>query len=60
VYVPIPAGNAGPGKVTVTVQKRTVEYAAYTAAEALPTGARVRVVAVRGPNAVEVEPGETA
>lgn len=60
VYVPIPAGNAGPGKVTVTVQKRTVEYAAYTAAEALPTGARVRVVAVRGPNAVEVEPNEVA
>jgi hypothetical protein len=58
VYVPIPGGNAGPGKVTVTVQKRTVEYAAYTAAAGLPTGARVRVVAVRGPNAVDVEPVE--
>jgi hypothetical protein len=56
VYVPIPGGNAGPGKVTVTVQRRTVEYAAYTAADGLPTGTRVRVVAVRGPNAVDVEP----
>jgi membrane protein implicated in regulation of membrane protease activity len=60
VYVPIPGGNAGPGKVTVTVQKRTMEYAAYTAAGSLPTGARVRVVAVRGPNAVEVEPAESS
>jgi membrane protein implicated in regulation of membrane protease activity len=58
VYVPVPAGNVGPGKVTLTLQKRTVEYAAYTAAGPLPTGAKVRVVAVRGPAAVEVEPIE--
>jgi hypothetical protein len=58
VYVPIPGGNAGPGKVTVTVQKRTMEYAAYTAAGPLPTGTRVRVLAVRGPNAVEVAMSE--
>jgi hypothetical protein len=55
VYIPVPGGNSGPGKVTVTVQKRSVQYAAYTAAEALPTGARVRVVGVRGPSAVDVE-----
>jgi membrane protein implicated in regulation of membrane protease activity len=60
VYVPIPGGNAGPGKVTLTVQKRTVEYAAYTAGDGLPTGARVRVVAVRGPTAVDVEPAGAA
>jgi membrane protein implicated in regulation of membrane protease activity len=60
VYVPVPGGNTGPGKVTVTVQKRTMEYAAYTAAGALPTGTRVRVTAIRGPNAVEVEQQETA
>lgn len=60
VYIPVPAGNGGPGKVTVTVQKRTVQYAAYTAADALPTGARVRVVGVRGPSAVDVEPIEIA
>jgi hypothetical protein len=60
VYVPVPAANAGPGKVTLTLQKRTVEYAAYTAAAALPTGAKVRVVAVRGPTVVEVEPVEAA
>jgi hypothetical protein len=56
VYIPVPGGNSGPGKVTVTVQKRSVQYAAYTAAEGLPTGARVRVVGVRGPSAVDVEP----
>jgi membrane protein implicated in regulation of membrane protease activity len=60
VYVPIPGGNAGPGKVTLALQRRTVEYTAYTAGVGLPTGAKVRVVAVRGPTAVEVEPAEVA
>ncbi len=58
VTVPVPAGNAGPGKVALTLQKRTVEHAASTTAGPLPTGAKVRVVAVRGPAAVEVEPIE--
>lgn len=59
VYLTVPAKNAGPGKVTVAVQKRTVQYTAYTAgADPLPTGAKVRVTAVRGPTTVEVEPVE--
>ena len=57
VYLRVPANRTGPGKVTVTVQNRTVECEAVTAAPAdIPTGAPVRVVAVVGPTAVEVEP----
>jgi hypothetical protein len=56
VYLRVPGGKAGPGKVTLTVQNRTVECEAFTAAADIPTGAAVRVVAVLGPTAVEVEP----
>jgi hypothetical protein len=57
VYLQIPGKNTGPGKITVTFQKRTMEYAAYTQAEnTLRTGSKVRVVAVRGPSTVDVEP----
>lgn len=55
VYLRVPGYKAGPGKVTVVVQNRTVECEALTAAGDIPTGAAVRVVAVLGPNAVEVE-----
>jgi hypothetical protein len=54
VYLRVPGHNAGPGKVTVSVQNRTVELEAFTAATELPTGTPVRVVAVRGPSSVEV------
>ena len=54
VYLRVPGHNTGPGKVTVSVQNRTVELEAYTAANELPTGTPVRVVAVRGPSSVEV------
>jgi membrane protein implicated in regulation of membrane protease activity len=57
VYLVVPGANAGPGKVTLTVQDRTVECEAVTAAPAgIPTGSPVRVVRVVGPNRVEVEP----
>lgn len=56
VYLTVPGRKAGPGKVTLNVQNRTVECEAYTAADAIPTGRSVRVVAVLGPNSVEVEP----
>ena len=54
VYLRVPGNNAGPGKVTVSVQNRTVEFEAFTAANELPTGTPVLVVGVRGPNCVEV------
>lgn len=57
VYVPIPGGKVGPGKIHLKLQGRLMEYAAVTAAKApLPTGARVVVVAVAGAGMLEVQP----
>ena len=52
---PIPWGGAG--KVQVSVLSRTVEYKA-TAKEALPTGAKIVVVAIVGSDTVEVAPAQ--
>lgn len=54
VYLTVPAHKAGAGKVTLSLQNRTVEYQAVTADEALPTGAKVVVVSVVSPDTVEV------
>jgi hypothetical protein len=55
VYLTIPPGKAGVGKVTLTLQNRTVECQAVTQREeSLPTGSKVVVVAVVGPDTVEV------
>jgi hypothetical protein len=54
VYLRVPARRAGRGKVTITVQGRTLECKALTAGNELETGATVRVVAVPEPNVVEV------
>ncbi len=54
VYLRIPGQKSGAGKVTVDVRGREVEYEAMTAGEALPTGARVQVVGVLGPDTLEV------
>lgn len=55
VYLGIPAGRIGPGKVHVTVQGRTVECQAVSE-HALPSGSSVLVVDVVGPDLVEVIP----
>ena len=47
VYLGIPANQSGAGKVTVSVQNRSMEYAAMTENEAIATGARVEVVGVK-------------
>lgn len=60
VYVRIPGGNAGPGKVQIMLQGRTVELAATTDNGALPTGARIVVTKVVGPDAVEVAAAEAS
>lgn len=57
VYVPIPASEQGSGKVTLTLQGRTVEYQAVTAeGQQLPTGSAVLIVEVRSADTVEVVP----
>jgi hypothetical protein len=55
VYLTIPGRKQGTGKVTVTVQNRTMEYLALTGHDDLPTGTPVTVVAVVGQDTVEVE-----
>ncbi len=47
VYIPIPAGGAGIGKVTMLVQGRYIECEAMAQGEELHTGEIVRVVDVR-------------
>jgi len=55
VYIPVPAGKSGAGKIQLQLQGRLMEYAAVTSAPAdLPTGARVVVVGVREDSTLEV------
>lgn len=54
VYLTIPGARSGAGKVTLTLQGRTVEYQAVTAGAPLPTGAPVVVVDVVAPDTLEV------
>ncbi len=55
VYLRVPAAQAGPGKIHLNLQNRTVEYSALTRGGELPTGAAIRVVGVIAAGAVEVE-----
>lgn len=54
VYLGIPAGRSGLGKVTLALQGRTVEYQAMTAGEALASGTKVNVTKIIGADTVEV------
>ena len=57
VYIPIPAGRQGVGKVQIKVQGRLVELAAMTAhGERLATGVQVEVLELVGPRTVLVGP----
>jgi hypothetical protein len=56
VYLPIPAGGHGAGKVLLNFQNRTMEYQAISSAGELPTGTVVVVTGVAGPDTVEVAP----
>ncbi|MCE5236409.1 MAG: hypothetical protein ABFC62_08355 [Clostridiaceae bacterium] len=57
VYIPIPGGERGTGKVTLTLQERFVECDALTRApQGLKTGEFVRVTAVVNANTLVVEP----
>ena len=54
VYLPIPSKKSGVGKVLISVLNRTLEYKAITSQEQLAAGAKIVVVAVIGPDTVEV------
>jgi len=56
VYLTIPGHRAGKGKITVTVQNRTMEYEAETDSDTLPTAAPVQVVGVVDAETVAVVP----
>lgn len=56
VYLTVPGERGGVGKVHVTLQNRLVELQAVTSQRALPTGSRVLVVDVVGPDTVDVVP----
>jgi membrane protein implicated in regulation of membrane protease activity len=58
VYLSIPGHRAGSGKVTVSIQSRTMEFAAVTSADELPTGSQVEVVGIVGRDTLEVAPAE--
>ena len=55
VYIPIPAQKTSSGKVQLTLQNRLEEFEAVTGGDKLPTGSKIRVIAVRG-SVLEVEP----
>jgi membrane protein implicated in regulation of membrane protease activity len=55
VYVPVPAGKQGAGKVQLSMQNRIVEFLAVTdEPEKLKTGETVEVVGVAGSDTVFV------
>ena len=56
VYLRIPARRTGKGKITVSLQGRSLELAAMTAGEELATGSEVRIVRQTTPDTFEVEP----
>jgi membrane protein implicated in regulation of membrane protease activity len=56
VYLTVPGHKSGKGKITVTLQDRTMEYEAETENEALPTGSLVQIVGVVGADSVIVAP----
>ncbi len=57
VYLTVPANKSGVGKVTLTVQNRTMEYQAVSSQpNELATGTKIVAVAIVGPDTVEVAP----
>ena len=54
VYLAIPGSGTGLGKVTLNLQNRTVEYQAVTFQGDLPTGTKIVVTNIVGPDTVEV------
>jgi hypothetical protein len=60
VYLRIPGDGAGRGKITVSIQGRSVEYVAVTKSKEIPTGALCRIVAMSSDDCFEVTHIESA
>ena len=56
VYLTVPGERSGVGKIHLTLQNRIVELQAVTSQRTLPTGSRVLVIDVVGPDTVDVVP----
>lgn len=54
VYLRVPGGRQGAGKIQLNLQNRTVELTAWTDQSELPTGSTIVVTKVVGPDSVEV------
>lgn len=54
VYLRIPGNKAGPGKITLKLQNRTVELEAFTEGPELPTGSPIMVREILDGGKVEV------
>ena len=60
VYLRVPANGDGHGKVTATVQGRTIELLAKTDGEEIPTGTEVKILSLVGKETVKVSRPESA
>ncbi|HVR74662.1 MAG TPA: hypothetical protein VMT52_10035 [Planctomycetota bacterium] len=58
VYLRVPGGRSGQGKVLIAMQGRRVELKAITPGPEIPSGAEVRVVGTSAAGTVEVLPAE--
>jgi membrane protein implicated in regulation of membrane protease activity len=56
VYLRIPGGGNGAGKVTIEIQGRSQEFSAITDGEDIDTGSRVTVVSIEGDDTLKVVP----
>ncbi|MEW6072058.1 MAG: hypothetical protein AB1726_05595 [Planctomycetota bacterium] len=56
VYLKVPAHCAGKGKITVSIQGRSMEFEAITTGEELPTGSACRILRMTTENTFEVGP----
>jgi len=56
VYLKIPGKRSGKGKITVSIQGRSMEYEATTAGEELPSGSECRILRMTTENTFEVGP----
>jgi hypothetical protein len=58
VYLAVPGERSGVGKVSLTVQNRSMEYDAMTDGELIPTGSRVVVAEIINDNTLLVKRGQ--